>query len=372
MTIKRITHRGKSKWLLDYGVVDGKRRRQYFDTELEAKRAVKLAQQERLEVGNHWSVLPPEKRVAVCRVLDEMEERGVTLQQVWSAYLDGRTDRVVTKTSIGHAIQCWEKAKAASNNRPRYIAAVVSDMKRFAQGREMVAVSEFKQSDIETWMASRERLSVWSRSVLLVRLRSFFQFCKDRDWCARSPVEKIDRIKAEWKQKEIITPDEAERLLNTTLKVAPGFLWNVVLGLFCGIRQEELVRLKAEAVDLEGGFVTIDATVSKVRRRRIVPISPNAVKWLRLHQGLGTSASFNRRKIWLVRDALGRKTWPQNWLRHSAASYLMAREKDSGKVVNILGNSRDMLMEHYHELVNAADSEKFWKIEPLVAATAKV
>lgn len=366
MKIRHILKRGRPMFEVEFGRVGGQRRRVLVKTEAEAKRLLKDVERERDQIGNQWTQLPATKRVEVLRVLAEMKTEGVTIEQVWSAYRNGRTDKVVSSIPIRDAIKNWQAAKEASNKRPRYVQSFVETLNQFSNGRDMMAVSEFRRHHIEDYMKqlADAKLSTWTRAIVQRRIDVFFRFALTRDWCAQNPCAKLDRIHVEWTPRKILKPDIARELLETTARKAPDLLWNVVLAMFCGIRQEELDRLTPDKVDLMNRLVTIDATVAKKRRRRVVPIPESAIKWLELHPGLGWSTSFRRRWQRDVRTAMGWQKWPQNFLRHTAASYLMAREKDAGKVATILGNSPVILMEHYHELVPGTDSEVFWKIEP--------
>jgi hypothetical protein len=59
---------------------------------------------------------------------------------------------------------------------------------------------------------------------------------------------------------------------------------------------------------------------------------------------------------------LNLKIWPTDLLRHTAASYLLALHKDAGKVANMLGNSPQILLSHYHDPVTEADCKAFWQL----------
>ena len=61
---------------------------------------------------------------------------------------------------------------------------------------------------------------------------------------------------------------------------------------------------------------------------------------------------------------LGFETWPQDCLRHTAASFMIAQHRDAGFVADCLGNSPGILLRHYRELVSAEDCAAFWSISP--------
>src|SRR5262249_35675804 len=121
-------------------------------------------------------------------------------------------------------------------------------------------------------------------------------------------------------------------------------------------------------VHLEEACVTLDAAASKVRRRRVVPLEPEALEWLKLAQTveakLPIAAATRARYLNFGRRVLGLRRWPHDCLRHSASSYLLARHKDPARVAYGLGHSVSILIRHYAALVRAKDAEAFWQISP--------
>ena len=51
-------------------------------------------------------------------------------------------------------------------------------------------------------------------------------------------------------------------------------------GGFAGLRSAEIERLDWAKVDLENGYVTVDASIAKTNSRRLVPIVPNLKPFL--------------------------------------------------------------------------------------------
>jgi hypothetical protein len=133
-----------------------------------------------------------------------------------------------------------------------------------------------------------------------------------------------------------------------------------VLGLYAGIRPDEIMRMSWADINLETQTARVDG---KTRRRRIVPLQPVAVALLREHptqEGpVAPSHSTIRRWKRGARALLGGH-WPKDVLRHTAASYMLALHQDAPKVALCLGNSVQILLTHYHEPVTVKDSNLFW------------
>lgn len=71
-----------------------------------------------------------------------------------------------------------------------------------------------------------------------------------------------------------------------------------------------------------------------------------------------------RRYLDHAKTVLGFDGWPQDCLRHTAASYAMARDRNAAIVADRLGNSADVLLTHYRELVSKEAALAFWEIKP--------
>lgn len=269
---------------------------------------------------------------------------------------------------LGDAIDQLLAAKRAANLRPAYIRSLRHYLRAFARGREHRAVNTFTAAEIESWFAHRSEAPAGRRSNL-GRLSALFAFCHRRGYIAVNPCRLVERVRVENTAPVILSVADARRLLNLCRKLKPRFLGYLTLGLFAGIRPVELTRLQWEAVNLERRVVKIDASVAKVRQRRWVPLSENAVEWLRLcapHRGpvappLATLRRWRRR---LVKEMGWPHGWPQDLLRHTAASYQLASEQDVAKVCVGLGNSPDILLNHYRELVTPEEAAAFWSICP--------
>lgn len=186
------------------------------------------------------------------------------------------------------------------------------------------------------------------------------------------------------REPEILTPVEAENLLNAAeqhpeLDLLPA----VVLGLFCGIRTEELKRLQWQHVNISEGFVTISREIAKKRRIRNVTLPDNAKQWLTLCQARDGKITrsdffcdFDRRFNKLLRIAkfteldgegnIVRVVWKKNGMRHSFGSYHYGLHGDSIKTSNELGHQQgdNVLFEHYRALTNKKQAESYFGLVP--------
>lgn len=189
------------------------------------------------------------------------------------------------------------------------------------------------------------------------------------------------------KEPEILTPSETERMLNAALDNQDlDLLGAVTLGLFCGLRTEELKKIQWKDVRLDEGFVTVGSAIAKKRRIRNVTLSENALQWLskcKDRSGAVTrSTSFNdfqKRFQRLLRHAgftekftddkgkeRERVVWKKNAMRHSFGTYHYALHCDSIKTSTQLGHRQgdNVLFEHYRALATKKQAEAYFGIVP--------
>ena len=259
------------------------------------------------------------------------------------------------------AINALIDAKSQANLRPKYLTGLRQYLAMFAAGREEKPIAAFRTEDLERWFAERNE-APRTRASNIGRLRSLFSFAVRRDWMAESPCDQLEKVRLDQPDApRVLTPDECERILNAApISCRPFF----VLALFAGIRPEEIHALTWEDIRLDLKAVLLNK--GKTRRRRIVPLLPVALEWLETCDKslpLCPSPITVRRARRKLRSILG-ASWPQDCLRHTAASYLLSLHKDAGKVALTLGNSERILLRHYHNLVTTEATEKFFNIKP--------
>ncbi len=96
-------------------------------------------------------------------------------------------------------------------------------------------------------------------------------------------------------------------------------------------------------------------------------ILPNLKAWLKpLAHAEGRITPPNLRdKLDAIRKRAGIENWPQNGLRHSYASYHLAKFQDAAALALQMGHTTTaMLFAHYREVVTPETAEAFWNIKP--------
>ena len=158
----------------------------------------------------------------------------------------------------------------------------------------------------------------------------------------------------------------------------------IALGAFAGIRPEEIARLTWEEVSLEKGHVTITAAKSKTAQHRYVKILPCLEVWLRPLIGSGSIQGENFRRRYdetrrlagfALRGNQRRRhdedkslvPWPHDALRHSFASYHLAKFQNAPALALELGHqSNALIFSNYRRRVTEAEANEYFEVLPRV------
>jgi hypothetical protein len=161
MKMRKADVNGKDGWCVDYGIRDGKRRREYFITKGEAEAAFKQGQKDAGELGRRWTNLKPHERLSVAEILAEIRSAGLTLREVWDGYRKGAQVTPAGRQTLRHAIDLLIESKTKANKRDGYITNLRQYLDAWARGQEQRSLASVTLDEIETYVNTKE--SVGSR-----------------------------------------------------------------------------------------------------------------------------------------------------------------------------------------------------------------
>lgn len=228
------------------------------------------------------------------------------------------------------------------------------------------SLDEMAAPALERWLESASHLNNRSRNTYRVILVCFGNFLKKRGYLpANRPTvfQAICAWKNEIKPVTVYTTDEMRALLNSAPEpLVPYF----AIGAFAGLRSAEICRLDWKNIRFDRGFIECEASMTKTRQRRLVPITDNLRAWLApiarangkvvLHSNIGDASMVHARKCSVK--------WKRNALRHSYISYRLASMPDTARVALECGNSPDIIFKHYRELVLPEEAAAWFGIFP--------
>lgn len=199
-------------------------------------------------------------------------------------------------------------------------------------------------------------------------LYSFFKYCKMQDWLDVNPVEKVESWRIRGKTPEIFTPEEVQKILNSTPPQSEIRAYAAIAA-FTGIRNAEMKRLTWDKIKLDDREIILDSEITKTASCRVVKIPENLAKWLEPYVWeLGTEKKVLTKsqnlQIKKLHNALGKGNWEKNGFRHSAATYYLALTKNAYLTAEQMGHAVDVLKQHYNGLAREKDAIRYFNIMP--------
>ncbi len=151
----------------------------------------------------------------------------------------------------------------------------------------------------------------------------------------------------------------------------------LALGLFAGLRTCELFNLRFEDIRFQRKLIILSAHQTKTRTRRVVDnLSENLLAWLAPHvNSRGPICPQETTVEWrlpLLVKAIQTEhpefAWKRNGMRHSSASYHLAKGRNENITALVHGHRPEMLFRYYRELVCAEEAEMYYGIFPSVSS----
>jgi integrase len=363
---------GQRLWCVTWPKIGKGRNRQFFKDKTEAETVLQQKLVEQENEGRSGLSFNERQRAEYLECAEKLQPFGVTIRDAVKFYLPHlqATNRTCTAAELVDELLKVKEADGASE---RYLSDLRSRLTQFSDSFDGKPVAEITSPRIDEWLRSlsdketSRRLSPVTRNNFRRVLIVAFNFAKARGYCVDNPAEQTAKAKEIGAAVGILTVEQTAHLLENA---APEIVPYTAIGAFAGLRRAELERLDWREVDLQSGLIEVTASKAKSARRRFVKIQPNLARWLRPYVQLSGSVTPLGYRMLLesAREKAGIDVWPQNALRHSFASYHLARFDDAAALALELGHTNsNLVFQHYRQLVKPKQAERYWKIAPAVA-----
>jgi integrase len=255
-----------------------------------------------------------------------------------------------------------ENRKRTGRSKP-YLRDLRTRLGRFGK-KFSCPLSSVSHLEIEGYLHGLNGGARYKNNVLQA-IGTLFGYAKKRAYVPRDSegISGVTRYDVKGKEIEVFTPEE----LSEMLRVAnPQVQLALALTCFAGIRGAELGRLDWKDFKFEAGFIRVRAASAKTGIRRVPPIPPNLRLWLLLHKKeSGPVVAYKNIYNQYAKVAHKAKIkWKRNAHRHGFASYRTALTKNLQQVAIEAGNSKQMLLTNYFQLVSEQEARAWFSIVP--------
>ena len=232
----------------------------------------------------------------------------------------------------------------------------------WAENREL-KLDEISRPDLLEFIAfkAEQGSSARSSARMLSSLRRFYTYLMQQEIISTNPTEKISMPKIGRSLPVLLTENEVLQLIKAPNTKKPlGFRDRVMLELIyaTGLRVSELVKLEANQVNLNQGYLRV---MGKGDKERLVPMGKTAKRWMKNYLNgpiqeilndrqseflfpTRTSTSISRQAFWQIikkyamKVGISAKLSPHS-LRHAFATHLINHGADLRVVQMLLGHS---------------------------------
>jgi len=325
------------------------------------------------------AVMPLDLRAMALRCAETLGKFGKTLDDAtehFVAHLEAEIEKGESATITSLADQ-WFLDKSTNPNKPLRQDTLddIEETKNLLQRLfPKDRISEVTKAPIEKYLrglkvTNRRR---YNRKNLIGQ---FFNWARKHKHTKANPCEEIE-IVVPSADVEILTIEECEALLRKCDAPEHADLRAYVcICLFAGLRPTEAQLLKWENVT-EKQIKVLGGT-SKIKRTRNVPVEPTLTTWLKpIAKKTGSVVPDRfRQRFEALKIAAGYKVqgenekdgkkWIGDGLRHTYATYWLAKHKDRPHLAENMGTSLKMIADHYKgELKFETEEADFWGLLP--------
>ena len=365
ITPNRTKWSGERQWKVEIPATlnqEGKRRRLFFPTKLEAQT---FCDQLRIRRTNHETAGMTELNVIqlaqAAEAFKKLDPYGVTLTAVVAEWIARLNASSASKTFES----CMDDFIAWGKRSPSYIKSI-------RQTRNRLSALHGKLLNSITPADLTRALDTMTPSVRNFTIRiigGLFNYAIKRDYCVENPCKKLDLAQTEAVEIQTYTPSQVAAIFSAAETNTPELIPYFAVSFFCGIRRSETLRLDWSHIDLIENFVKLPAAITKTKQGRHIEISENCAAWLKPHAksaGRVTplSSEVVRNKTAELNSALKIETI-KHGARHCFASYWLAKHGNIDALCRALGHDDpETTFKHYAKAATKRDAERFWSINP--------
>lgn len=363
----------KSGWMISIPPAyteTGKRERYFYKTRKAADEATDSTKKSIEEHGRQSKAISPSLAEQAVAAVAMLKPYGIGLLAAVERVVKEEAAKSGSVTVDASTAQFLIAKEAVSLKEQKSFGYACRDLKADFTGRMLADITT---DEVRAHIESRTN-GITSYNGRRKNLVTFWRWAADdtegRSWCDRRTVSRVKKKDLVSETViEVLSPDEATKLMRACEVHAPDCVPAFALSLFAGIRRGndgEISKLEVAHIKKDG--IEIPATVAKGGTRRFINMTPQIRAWLKAYPITGRhevvppnwkrKEQYVRRmagwRVWsdLADPAAAPETlpkWPQNCIRHTAATVVVNSDKDLKILIFEHGHSDgvDVLRKHY-------------------------
>lgn len=350
MKIPALVTRGEQKYYTVTHTIAGRKRLKYFKTPTEARAYQLEVQAQLLKFGNAYNkVLTRNEQAEILFILQEMEQYGVKLGDVWYEYQNRQDAKCMTCDKAWASFIQDKQDLNLRKSTIRGYQCIVPFFVRVGWDRE---TRDITVKDIKAWF-NEKAVAPRSLSKYISVLGDFFKYCIEKEWQTENPTKTLKVPKIDAKPPNCLSNQEVKALLaHPDPKLKPYIL----VALYAGLRRNEIERLSWD--NIKNGQIILDGSQTKTRRRRVVTMMGNSFNKLMAYDGMDFVPKDISTMLEQIKQDTGVKL-TRDCLRHTAATHMVNVYKSASEASLQLGNSNAVLMKHYKAIATLEQTNEF-------------
>lgn len=344
---KKATPAG-TRYVVDLGMVEGKHIRKQFSAELDARNEAKNAKLRQKKYGEKVLQLTTRKRNDAFAALGIAEEFDCTLLQMAEFY--ARHHKAVDKnTSTSELVDAYfkhqEEEMGRGNLRPASLESSRFFVESFRKAFGNMSIDCIDHEDLNKFLDDIPSLP--SRKSHRVYMSAFLNWViRYRDVLKVNPILRTNKVTLPQGDPEAYAVDDVKKLMdNAPDKLVPY----LTLGLFCGLRTTESLRVRWENIDFKRKRIALPGASTKKGRTRYIDLEANAYHLLNQYKqkgGLVVPSYAKKVQRWL-RDLAAEQGVKliHSGCRHSYATYHLAKYNDIDSTRKAMGHRGFKILE---------------------------
>ena len=353
----------------------GKRVTKHFP-EKEKARALAWAQGRRIE-ERQWGeeAVTQAERVLLARIREAVARGGRTVEELLPELLEVAGRRRLASVAAGEALEKFLTHCQKRNLRAATVVSYAAVCGDFVARSGVTDLARVDAAFVREFIVGRHE-SEGSRLKAKRHLMAWLGWCGSKGWLVPFGSREVawPKVKRDAKRIPSLSPGEARGLL-----AALPEKWRAAcaLGLFAGVRPEEIHRLRWEEVNLERRVIQIGGEVAKIREhpRTLDDLPGNLWAWIEAHPGerKGRVMPLTMRN-WLAnlrraKEAAGVVNWGHDVLRKTFASMAYHLPKGPTAAAEIMGhlNGLKIYLRHYRAVRSPGEAAEYFTIRPPAA-----